>query len=108
MIAEVSEFAEPQQSAVLQVPSGKVVLDTGEETFLVVKADLNFYKDQNTYFYITDSDVTLRTKKSIAGTQIKTNNFNYNCSEDEPECRQKPDENQDEGSDSGCSVLFIN
>ena len=107
VIAEVSEFAEPQQSAVLQVPSGKVVLDTGEETFLVVKADLNFYKDQNTYFYITDSDVTLRTKKSIAGTQIKTNNFNYNCSEDEPECRQKPDENQDEGSDSGCSVLFI-
>ena len=82
-------------------------MNKGEETFLVIKADLNFYKDQNTYFYIADSDISLKTKKSIAGTQIKTNNFNYNCKEDEPECRLEPGDNQDGSDDSGCSVLFI-
>ena len=107
VIAEVSDFIEPQQDAVFQIPSGRVSLNKGDETFLVIKADLNFYKGQNTYFYIAESDITLKTRKSIAVTQIKTNNFNYNCSEDTPECQLKPEENQEESDDSGCSVLFI-
>ena len=107
VIAEMSDFADQQENALFQIPSGKVSLNAGEETSLVVKADLNFYNGQNTYFYITDSDITLKTKKNIAGTQIKTGNFNYKCSEEDPECRLKPEENQDEGGDSGCSILFI-
>lgn len=107
VIAEISDFTEPQQSAVFQIPSGKVSLNKGEETFLVIKAGLNFYKDQNTYFYIADSDITLKNRKSIAGTQIKTNNFNYNCKEDDAECRLEPGEDNGGGDDSGCSLLFV-
>ncbi len=109
VIAELSDFAEPQQSAVLQIPSGKVSLNEGEEKFLVVKATLNFYKDQNTAFYINEPDVTLKAKQKIAGTPVKTENFKYSCKEDDPECRLKPEENQEENenSDSGCSILFV-
>lgn len=108
VIAELSDFAEEQQSVILQVPAGKVSLNEGEEKYLVIKASLNFYKDQNTYFYITESDVTMRTKQKIAGPTIKTENFKYSCKEDDPECRLKPEENQkEEGGDSGCSLLFV-
>jgi hypothetical protein len=109
VIAELSDFAEPQQSAILQIPSGKVSLNEGEEKFLVVKATLNFYKDQNTAFYINEPDVTLKAKQKIAGTPVKTENFKYSCKEDDPECRLKPEENQEENenSDSGCSILFV-
>jgi hypothetical protein len=107
VIAELSDFTENQQSVSFQIPAGKVSLNEGEEKYLVVKANLNFYKDQNTYFYITDSDVTLKTKQKIAGPTIKTENFKYSCKEDDPECRLKPEENQEEEGDSGCSLLFV-
>lgn len=109
VIAEFSDFAEPQQSVLFQIPAGKTALNEGEETFLVVKAALNFYKDQNSYFYITDSDVNLKTKQKIAGTQIKTESFKYNCKEDNPDCRLKPEEPvaEEEKSDSGCTLLFV-
>ncbi|MBP5406996.1 hypothetical protein J6Z19_07590 [bacterium] len=109
VVAELSDFIEGQTSAVFQIPSGKIALNDGEEKFLVIKADLNFYNGQNTHFYITDAGITLKTKKKIAGTQIKTENFNYNCSEEDPECRLKPEDGQseDEGGDSGCSLLFV-
>ena len=107
VIAELSDFTENQQSVSFQIPDGKVSLNEGEEKYLVVKANLNFYKDQNTYFYITDSDVTLKTKQKIAGPTIKTENFKYSCKEDDPECRLKPEENQEEEGDSGCSLLFV-
>ena len=107
VIAELSDFEENQQSVSLQIPAGKVSLNEGEEKYLVVKAVLNFYKDQNTYFYITESDVTLKTKQKIAGTTVKTENFKYSCKEDDPDCRLKPEENQEEGGDSGCSILFV-
>ena len=107
VIAEASGFAEPQQSVSLQIPAGKLALNEGEETFIVVKADLNFYKDQNTYFYISESGITLKNKQKIAGPTIKTENFKYNCKEDDPDCRLKPEEKQEEGEDSGCSLLFV-
>lgn len=109
VIAELSDFAEPQQSVLLQIPSGKVTLNEGEEKYLVVKAGLNFYKDQNTVFYINDSDVTLKAKQKIAGTPVKTENFKYSCREDDPDCRLKPEEptDENESSDSGCSLLFV-
>ena len=108
VIAELSDFIEPQQSVSFQIPSGKISLNEGEEKYVVVKADLNFYKDQNTYFYITESDVTLKTRQKIAGPTIKTENFKYSCKEDDPECRLKPEENQEEESESsGCSLLFV-
>lgn len=109
-LSELSGFETPQQAVLLQIPSGKVQLDEGEETFLVVKADLDFYKDQNTSFYINDSDVTLKTRQKIAGTPVKTENFKYSCKEDDPECRLKPEEETDEkeeDGDSGCSLLFV-
>ena len=107
VIAELSDFVEPQQSVTFQVPAGKVSLNEGEEKYLVIKADINFYKDQNTYFYITESDVTLKNRQKIAGPTVKTDNFKYSCKEDDPDCRLKPDENQEEGGDSGCSLLFV-
>ena len=108
VIAELSDFVEPQQSVSFQIPAGKVSLAEGEEKYLVVKAGLNFYKDQNTYFYITESDVTLKTRQKIAGTPIKTESFKYSCKEDDPDCRLKPEENQEEESkSSGCSLLFV-
>ncbi len=107
VIAELSDFIEPQQSASFQIPAGKVSLNEGEEKYLVVKAGLNFYQNQNTYFYITESDVTLKTRQKIAGTPVKTESFKYSCKEDEPECRLKPEENQEEEGDSGCSLLFV-
>lgn len=107
VIAELSDFAEPQQSVTFQIPAGKVALNEGEEKYLVVKAGLNFYKDQNTYFYITESDVTLKNRQKIAGPTVKTDNFKYSCKEDDPDCRLKPEENQEEGGDSGCSLLFV-
>ena len=107
VIAELSDFVEPQQSVSFQIPAGKLSLNEGEEKYLAVKANLNFYKDQNTYFYITESDITLKTKQKIAGPTVKTENFKYSCKEDDPACRLKPDENQEEGGDSGCSLLFV-
>ena len=110
VIAELSDFALSQQSAPLQIPSGKVQLNEEEETFLVVKADMDFYKDQNTSFYINEQDVTLKTRQKIAGTPVKTENFKYSCKEDDPECRLKPEEpteEKEEGGDSGCSLLFV-
>lgn len=110
VIAEFSEFSiEQQQSVLFTIPSGKVSLNDGEEKYLVVKAGLNFYKDQNTYFYITESDITLKTRQKIAGPTIKTESFKYSCKEDDPECRLKPEETQEENenSDSGCSLLFV-
>ena len=109
VIAELSDFAEPQQSVSIQIPSGKIALAEGEEKYLVVKADLNFYKDQTTYFYITESDITLKTSQKLAGPMIKTEYFRYSCKEDDPECRLKPEENQEEteNKDSGCSLLFV-
>ena len=106
VIAELSDFVEPQQSVSFQIPAGKVSLNEGEEKYLVVKAALNFYKDQNTYFYITESDVVLKTRQKIAGPTVKTDNFKYSCKEDDPDCRLKPEEKQEEG-DSGCSLLFV-
>ena len=113
VIVELSEFTEDQESAVFQIPEGKVSLNTGEETFLVVKANLNFYKDQNASFYIKENDITLKTKKKIAGTNIQTVTFNYNCKESDEGCRLKPEENEETeddsatNEDSGCSILFI-
>ena len=107
VIAELSDFIEPQQSVIFQIPAGKVTLNESEEKYLVVKANLNFYKDQNTYFYITESDITLKTKQKLAGPTVKTENFKYSCKEDDPDCRLKPEENQGEGDDSGCSLLFV-
>ena len=107
VIAELSDFAEPQQNASFQIPAGKVSLNEGEEKYLVVKAGLNFYKDQNTYFYITESDITLKTRQQIAGPTVKTDSFKYSCKEDDPDCRLSPDENKEEGGDSGCSLLFV-
>lgn len=107
VIAELSDFVEPQQSVTFQVPAGKVSLNEGEEKYLVIKAGINFYKDQNTYFYITESDVTLKNKQKIAGPTVKTDSFKYSCREDDPECRLKPEENQEESGDSGCSLLFV-
>jgi len=109
VIAELSDFVEPQQSAVFQIPAGKISFNEGEEKYLVVKAALNFYKDQNTYFYITESDITLKTRQKLAGPTIKTENFKYSCREDDPDCRLKPEENQEEteNKDSGCSLLFV-
>ena len=107
VIAEFSDFAEPQQNVVFQIPAGKVSLNEGEEKYLVVKAGLNFYKDQNTYFYITESGITLKTRQQIAGPTVKTDSFKYSCKEDDPDCRLKPDENKEESGDSGCSILFV-
>ena len=107
VIAELSDFAEPQQSVSFQIPAGKVSLNEGEEKYLVVKADINFYKDQVTYFYITEADVVLKTRQKIAGPTVKTDSFKYSCKEDDPDCRLKPDENKEEGGDSGCSLLFV-
>ena len=109
IISELSDFETPQPAALFQIPAGKVQLNEGEETFLVVKADMDFYKDQNTYFYINDSDATLKTRQKIAGTPVKTDNFRYSCKEDDPDCRIKPEENQEENenSDSGCTLLFV-
>ena len=106
IISELSDFTELKQSAYFQIPAGKISLGEGNETYLTVKADLNFYKDQNTYFYITENDVILKTKQKIAGTPVKTENFKYSCKEDDPECRLKPEEEKEEG-DSGCSLLFV-
>ncbi|MBR6421566.1 hypothetical protein IKS86_02485 [bacterium] len=107
VIAELSDFVEPQQSVSFQIPAGKVSLNAGEEKYLVVKAGLNFYQNQNTYFFITESDVTLKTRQKIAGTPIKTESFKYSCKEDDPDCRLKPEEPTEESSDSGCSLLFV-
>lgn len=112
VISEFSDFSESQQNVIFQIPEGKISLNQGEETFLVIKADMNFYKDQNASFYISEPDVTLKTKQKIAGTTIKTVTFSYNCSEDDPDCRLKPEENNEEDNseqddDSGCSILFI-
>ena len=109
-IAELSDFTTPQQAVVFQIPSGKIQLNEGEETFLVVKADIDFYKDQNTNFYINDSDVTLKTRQKIAGTPVRTDNFRYSCKEDDPDCQLKPEEPaaaEEESSDSGCTLLFV-
>ena len=106
VIAELSDFVEPQQNVVFQIPAGKVSLNEGEEKYLVVKATLNFYKDQVTYFYITETDITLKNRQKIAGPTVKTDSFKYSCKEDDPDCRLKPEENKDEG-DSGCSLLFV-
>lgn len=109
VIAELSDFAEPQQSASFQIPAGKISLSEGEEKYLVVKAKLNFYKDQNTYFYITESGITLKTRQKIAGPTIKTENFKYSCREDDQECRLKPEDPvaEEENGDSGCTLLFV-
>jgi hypothetical protein len=108
IISELSDFAIPQPAALFQIPAGKVQLNEGEETFLVVKADMDFYKDQNASFYINDTDVTLKTRQKIAGTPVRTDNFKYSCKEDDPDCRLKPEEKQEEeGEDSGCSILFV-
>ena len=109
-LSELFDFATPQQAVLFQIPSGKVQLNEGDETFLVVKADIDFYKDQNTAFYISESDVTLKTRQKIAGTPVKTENFKYSCKEDDPECRLKPEEEteeKNEGDNSGCSLLFV-
>ena len=109
VIAELSDFAEPQQSVLFQIPAGKVSLNEGDEKYLVIKADLDFYKDQVTYFYITASDITLKTRQQLAGPTIKTDNFKYSCKEDDPDCRLKPEETTEENknSDSGCTLLFV-
>lgn len=113
VISEISDFTENQQSAFFVIPKGKVSLNAGEETFLVVKADLNFYKDQNASFYITENGISLKTKKKIAGTNIKTVTFTYNCKEGDEGCRLKPEENEETedepetDEESGCSILFI-
>lgn len=108
LITEISNFEVPQQFALLQIPEGKLILSEKEEIALTIRASMNFYKDQNTYFYITDSDVVLKTKQKIAGTTIKTDSFKYSCKEEDPECRLKPEEGNDsEGGDGGCSLLFI-
>jgi len=107
MVAELSDFTEPQQSVTFQIPSGKIAMNQGEEKFLTIKTALNFYNDQNTYFYISESDVALKNKQKIEGTTVKTDNFIYSCKEDNPDCRLKPEENQEEGGDSGCSLLFV-
>jgi len=108
-LSELSDFAEPQQSVMFQIPSGRISLSEGDETFLVVKADLDFYKDQNTTFYINDSAVTLKSRQKIAGTPVKTETFKYSCKEDDPDCQLKPEEKTDEeeSGDSGCSLLFV-
>ena len=109
-IEEFADFTEPQQAVLFKIPEGKIQLDEGEETFLVVKAAIDFYKDQNTYFYINDSGVTLKTRQKIAGTPVKTEAFRYSCREDDPDCRLKPEEPAPEeksGGDSGCSLLFV-
>lgn len=108
-LSALSDFAEPQQSVMFQIPSGRISLSEGDETFLVVKADLDFYKDQNTTFYINDSAVTLKSRQKIAGTPVKTETFKYSCKEDDPDCQLKPEEKTDEeeSGDSGCSLLFV-
>ena len=113
VIAELSDFVEPQQSVSFQIPAGKVSLNEEEEKYLVIKADLNFYKDQNTTFYINDTGVTLKTRQKIAGTPVKTESFKYACQEDNPDCRLKPEDeiddsdNNDDSDSNGCSLLFI-
>ena len=93
--------------ALMTFPSGTFALKKGEEAFLVVEAELEFYSSQVTTFYISNGDVQLLNSETVLGINIATEEFRYNCNETDERCRLKPGENPEQEEEDGCSILFI-
>jgi hypothetical protein len=83
-------------------------LNKGEEKFLVIEAELEFYSGQVTRFYISSNgDVQLTSPKTIIGVELKTEEFKYNCDETDEGCRLNPDDVVETNDEGGCSALLI-
>lgn len=108
LISEQADFQMPVQLVKFSVPSGKLSFDEGEEIFLIIKADIEFYSGQTTQFYISENDVTLSTSKSFAGLPVGTEEFKYSCDEEDAGCNLPPSEEEEVVEDEGgCSLILI-
>ena len=94
--------------ALLTFPAGSIALKKGEEKFLVVEAELEFYSGQVTKFYISQNgDVQLVSPETVMGVTVSTQEFKYNCDETDEGCRLNPDDIVETVDEGGCSVLLI-
>jgi len=94
--------------ALLTFPAGSIALQKGEEKFLVVEAELEFYSVQVTKFYISQNgDVQLVSPETVIGVTISTEEFKYNCDETDEGCRLNPDDITDTVEESGGCALLI-
>lgn len=101
-------FETVASQALLTFPAGSIALKKGEEKFLVVEAELEFYRGQVTKFYISQNgDVQLANSETVIGVTISTEDFKYNCKETDEGCRLNPDDIPDTADEGGCSALLI-
>lgn len=92
----------------LTFPAGSVSLKKGEEAYLVVEAELEFYSGQITKLYISkNGDVQLAVPETVIGVTVSTEELDYDCDETDDNCRLKPDENADSVDDGGCSLIMV-
>lgn len=97
-----------ESQALLTFPAGSVNLKKGEEKFLVVEAELEFYSGQVTKFYISkNGDVQLSNSETVMGVTVSTEKFDYNCDETDENCRLEPGEDDGSGDDAGCALITI-
>ncbi|HPG36110.1 MAG TPA: hypothetical protein PLD55_08465 [bacterium] len=108
LIEEKTDFVTPVQNVQFQMPSGTLSMEEGEEKFLVVTAELDFYNGQTTQFYITANDVILSKNQQIAGATVITEQFKYSCDETDSECKKAPgNEPEEEDESTGCTVIYV-
>lgn len=108
LILALSSFEIPVQNVLFQIPAGMLSLKHGQEKFLVISAELDFYNEQKTQFYITANDIILSKSQQIAGVTLGTEAFKYSCDETDTDCKTKPSEVvEEEEEETGCSVIFV-
>ena len=94
--------------ALLSFPSGTVSLKKGEEMFMVVEAELEFYSGQVTQFYISkNGDVQLSAPETVVGVTISTEDFRYDCDETDDGCRLDPSKTPVSDDDGGCALIIF-
>lgn len=110
LIEEKSDFEAPVQSVQFQIPSGTLSMKEGDEKFLVVTAELDFYNGQATQLYITNNDIVLSKNQQVAGVTVGTEQFKYICDEEnDSACRKKPlEEDGKTDEETGCTAIFVN
>lgn len=108
LISEQADFQMPVQLIKFTIPSVKLSVSEGEEKFLVIKADIEFYNGQTTLFYISENDVALSSFKQIAGLPVSTEEFKYSCDETDSDCNPAPSEGEVVSDDEGgCSLILV-
>lgn len=108
LISEQADFQMAVQLVKFTVPSGRISLNEGEEKFLIIKADIEFYNGQTTLFYISENDVSLSSSEQIAGLPVSTGEFKYSCDETDSACNPAPSEEEPPAEDEGgCSLILV-